>query len=106
MIGRASGLIFSVPALLILSILTPLFLPSMSVSLSYLILEVTMHECLGKHLCTSSPFPIAISHFVYCMVPSFAKQDDLLGRRVACQKDVIIILGCSDCICNGSFDVI
>ena len=54
-----SGLIFFVTALL-LSILTPLFLPSSSVFLSYFILAVPMRECLGKHLCTSSPFPIAI----------------------------------------------
>ena len=46
------------PALLI-SILTPRFLPS-SVSLSYFILAVPMRECLGKHPCMSSPFPIAI----------------------------------------------
>ena len=50
---------FFVPALL-LSILTPLFLPSSSVSLSYFVLAVPMRECLGKHLCMSSPFPITI----------------------------------------------
>ena len=42
------------------SILTPLLLPSSSVSLSYFILTVPMRECLGKHSCMSSPFPIAI----------------------------------------------
>ena len=36
-----------------------LFLPSSSVSLSYFILAVSFHECLGKHSCMSS-FPIAI----------------------------------------------
>ena len=41
---------------LLLSILTPTFLPS----LSYFILAVPMHECLGNHACMSSPFPIAI----------------------------------------------
>ena len=46
------------PALL-LSILTDVFLPY-SVSLSYLILAVPMHECLGKHLGVNSTFPIAI----------------------------------------------
>ena len=56
---RPLGLIFFVPALL-LSTLTPLFLPSSSVSLSYFILAVFMRECLGKHSCTSSPFPIAM----------------------------------------------
>ena len=54
---RPSGLLFFVPALL--SILTPLFLPSSSVSLSF-ILAVPMRECLGKHLFMSSQFPIAI----------------------------------------------
>ena len=42
------------------SILTPFFCPSSSVSLSYFILAVPMLECLGKHSCMSSPFPIAI----------------------------------------------
>ena len=55
---RPSGLIFFVPALFI-SILMPLFLPS-SVSLSYFIFALPMHECLGKHSRLSSPFPIAI----------------------------------------------
>ena len=50
---------FFVPALL-LSILTPLFLPSSSVSLSYFVLAVPVRECLGKHSCMSSPFPIAV----------------------------------------------
>ena len=45
---------------LLLSILTPLFLPSSFVSLSYFVLAVPMRECLGKHSCMSSPFPIAI----------------------------------------------
>ena len=34
-----------------------------SVSLSYFILAVPMRECLGKHSCTSSPFPTII---LYC----------------------------------------
>ena len=42
------------------SILTPLFCPSSSVSLSYFILAVPMRECLGKHSCMISQFPIAI----------------------------------------------
>ena len=54
-----SGLLSFVPALL-LSILTPLFLSCLSVSLSYLIPAVPMLECFGKHSCMSSPFPIAI----------------------------------------------
>ena len=50
---RPSGLLLFVPAVLF-SILTPLFCPASSVSLSYFILAVPMRECLG------SPFPIAI----------------------------------------------
>ena len=42
------------------SILTPLFLPPSSDSLSYFILAVPMRKCLGKYSCISSPFPIAI----------------------------------------------
>ena len=56
---RPTGLLLFVPALL-LSILTPLFFPSSSVSLSYFGLTVPIRECLGKHSCMSSPFPIAI----------------------------------------------
>ena len=56
---RLARLIPFVPALL-LSILTSLFLPSSSVSLSYFILAVPMRECLGKHSCMSSPFPISV----------------------------------------------
>ena len=35
-------------------------LSSSSVSLSYFILAIPMRECLGKHSCMSSQFPIAI----------------------------------------------
>ena len=56
---RPSGLLLFVPAVLF-STLTPLFCPSSSVSLTYFVLAVPMRECLGKHSCTSSPFPIAI----------------------------------------------
>ena len=51
---RPSGIVYFVPILL-LSILTPLFLPS-SVSLFYFILAVPMCECLGKHSSVSSHF--------------------------------------------------
>ena len=47
------------PALL-LSMLTSVLLPSSFVTLSYFILAVLMRECLGKHSCVSSSFPIAI----------------------------------------------
>ena len=56
---RPSGLLLFVLAVLF-SILTPLSCPSSSVSLSYFILAVPMLECLGKHSCMSSQFPIAI----------------------------------------------
>ena len=61
---RPSGLILFVPAILF-SILTPLFCLSSSVSLSYFILAVPMRECLGKHSCMSSQFPIAILNGTY-----------------------------------------
>ena len=38
----------------------PLFLPPSSVSLSYFILAVSMRNCLGKHSCMSSRFPVAV----------------------------------------------
>ena len=58
---RPSGLLLFVPAVLF-SILTPLFCPSSSSSvlLSYFILAFRMLECLGKHSCMSSQFPISI----------------------------------------------
>ena len=49
---------FFVPALL-LSMLTHVFLSS-SLSLPYFILAVPMRECVGKHSCMTSSFPIAI----------------------------------------------
>ena len=61
---RPSRLLTSLPALL-LSILMPLIIHSSFVSLSYLFLAVPMPECLGKHLCMSSPFPIAILNDVF-----------------------------------------
>ena len=71
MIGR-QDIFFFVPALL-LSILTPDFLPSSSVSLSYFVLAVPMRECLGKHSCMSSPFPIAILNGT-CFFPTVQLQ--------------------------------
>ena len=56
---RRRDFFFFVPALF-LSILTPLFLISSSVCLSYFILAVPMRECLGKHSCMSCQFPTAI----------------------------------------------
>ena len=71
MIGR-QDFFFFVPALL-LSILTPLFLPSSSVSSSYFFLAVHMSECLGKHSRMSSPFPIAILNGT-CIFPTVQLQ--------------------------------
>ena len=55
--SEAVGTIFFWPALL--STLTPLSLPS-SVSLAYFIPAVPVSECLGKHSCVSSAFPLVI----------------------------------------------
>ena len=38
----------------------PLYLPSSSVFVSLFILAIPMRKCLGKHLCMSFQFPIAI----------------------------------------------
>ena len=51
---------FFVPDLLLSLRSKPLFLLLLSVSLSYFILAVPMLEWMGKHLCMSFPFPIAI----------------------------------------------
>ena len=59
-IWKAVGTSFFFMSALLLSILTPLFLPSSSVSLPYFVLAVPMRECLEKHSCMSSPCPIAI----------------------------------------------
>ena len=60
--------IFFFVSALLFSILTPLFLPPSSVSLSYFILAVPMRKCLGKHSCMSSPCPTAIlNHSVKAM---------------------------------------
>ena len=53
---RPSGHLSLVPSLL-LSILTPLFLPS-RLSLSYLIPSVLELEVLGEHTCMVLPFPL------------------------------------------------
>ena len=62
-----SGLLLFVLAALF-SILTPLFCPPSSVSLAYFILAVPLCECLGKHSCISSQFPIAILNGTYSFV--------------------------------------
>ena len=54
-----SGLLSFMPTLFF-STLMSLFLPSSSVSISYFILAVPMHECLGKHSRMSSPFLMPI----------------------------------------------
>ena len=61
-----SGLISFVPAMLLSfvpAMLLSTFIPrllALSVSLPYLTIALPMHEFLGKHLCMSSQFPIAI----------------------------------------------
>ena len=57
--GDWTGFLSFVSAVL-LSTFILLFLLSSSVSLSNFYLAVPMCRCLGKHLCMSSPFPIAI----------------------------------------------
>ena len=84
------GLLFFVPAL-ILSIVTPLFLTSLSVSLSYFILAVPMSECLGRHSCMSFPFPVAILTYFFsrrsnpCFVQSLAYQN-LIILQLICKS--------------------
>ena len=87
---RPSGLLFFVPALL-LSTLTPFFLPSSSVSLSYFILAVPMRECLGKHSCMSSPFPIAILNGTF-FVRSVKAMNNWKRSAV---KQILLLLGYS-----------
>ena len=80
---RPSGLLFSLGPALLFSILTPLFLPSSSVYLSYFILAVSMRECLGKHSCMSSPCPIAILDGTFF----FARRNNLcFGRSLSYQN--------------------
>ena len=81
-----SGLLFFVPALL-LSILTPLFLPFLSVSISYFILAVPFRQCLCKYSCMSSKFPIAMENGTF-----FFAKHDRYGRRVTCRKLTITMI--------------
>ena len=80
---KPSGLLLFVTALL-LSILTPLFLPSSSVSLSYFVLAVPMLECLGKHPCMSSPCPIAILNGTFL----FREAKQSIGRSFVYQNQI------------------
>ena len=82
---RPSGLLLFVPALL-LSILTPIFLPSSFVSLSYFVFALPMRECLGKHSCMSSPWPTAILNGIF-----FFSRDEIvckLGRSFVYQNQI------------------
>ena len=79
------GLLLFMPALL-LSILTPLFLPSLSISLSYFVLTVPMRECLGKHSCMSSPCPIAILNGTFLFLQVKIVCD--LGRSFIYQNQI------------------
>ena len=82
---RPSGLLLFLVTLL-LSMLTPLFLPSSSVSLPYFVLAVQMRECLGKHSCMSSPCPIAILNGAFL----FPRGEIVcnLGRSFVCQNHI------------------
>ena len=84
---RPSGLLLFVRALL-LSILTLLFLPSSSVSLSYFVLAVPMRECLRKHSCMGSL--MSYSHTEWYL-PFFAKLKLIvcnLGRSFVYQNQI------------------
>ena len=86
MIGRRD-ILFFVPALLF-SILTPLFLPPSSVSLSYLILAVPMRKCLGKHSRMSSPFPIAILNGTFI----FRSVKAMNNWKLSAIKQILLLL--------------
>ena len=58
---------------LLFSLLTPFFVPTSSVALSYFILAVQIRECLGKHMGMSSSFPIAILNGT-CFFPTVQLQ--------------------------------
>ena len=75
----AVGTFFFVPALL-LSILTPLSLPSSSVSLSYFILAVCMRECFG--------FPMSYSHTEWYLFFSRGEMVCNLGRSFVYQNHI------------------
>ena len=57
---RPSGLLFSCPLYFFPHSCLSSYHLHRSVSLSYIILAIPIQECLGKHMCRSSPFPIAI----------------------------------------------
>ena len=68
--------------------LTPFFLPSSSVSLSYFILAVPMHECFPKHSCMGSArmgsnyeFLISCSHTEWYLL--FLRGEIILGLAEA-----------------------
>ena len=81
---RPSGLLLLVSALL-LSILTPSFLPSSSDSLSYFVLAVPMRECLRKHSCMSSPCLIAILNGTFLFLRG---EIVCLGRNFVYQNQI------------------
>ena len=86
---RPSGLLFFM-LILLLSILTHLSLPSSSISLSYFILAVPMRECLEKHSCISSPFPIVILNGTFLF---FARRNNnCFGRSFGYQNLIILLL--------------
>ena len=58
----------------------PPFLLSSSVSVSYFILAVPMSECLEKHWCMSSPYPVAILN------GTFFFHETTLSKRSKCRQ--------------------
>ena len=86
---RPSRLLLFVPALL-LSILTPLFLPSSSVSLSYFVLAVPMRECLGKHSCIGSHLVLS-----YWMVLFFRETWSKWSKCLLSKTTIMIIISYS-----------
>ena len=80
---RPSGLLFFEPTIL-LSIRTPLFLPTSSVSLSYFILAVPM-LVFGKTLVHE--FPMSYSHTEWYL-PFFARRIVCFGRSFVYQHQI------------------
>ena len=82
------------------SILTPLFLSSSPVPLSYFILAVLMRECLGKHSCMSSPFPIAILNVFTVKGIIAASPDEILMASYQISLDHVQAVRILYVLCN------
>ena len=73
---RPSGLLFFVLALL-LSILTPLFLPSSGYLISFLLFP-NQRECWGEHSCTSHTFSLGMELDLYALWRQWRIRNPLL----------------------------